>query len=62
MFVESTTKNRAVKKAVSARQIKNTFRLPKILERNPESNITPAKVITCPIILNKLKPTANTLL
>ena len=46
MFVESTTKNRAVKKAVSARQIKNTFRLPKILERNPESNITPAKVIT----------------
>ena len=40
MFVESTTKNRAVKKAVSARQIKNTFRLPKILERNPETSDT----------------------
>lgn len=48
------------KSGVRAKQTINTFRLPKILERNRDNKITPNKVMTCPTILNKLKPTAKT--
>ena len=53
-------KNRAVK-AVSARQIKNTFRLPDIGKKSGKQYY-PAKVITRLNHIKKLKPTANTLL
>ena len=61
ILLGDTKKKRAVKIAVSARQIINTLRLPKILERNCDNKITPISVTTCPIMLKRLNPTANTL-